>query len=260
MVLRFFMFAVAFLLSCTEFERGNPYDAKGKGIKKEVSWEQDPEVEEVKFKFTDPRDKKNYDAVEFRITRDGNSKSGIARIDSNITWMAQNLNWDAPGSVCYDNDETKCAIYGRLYDFETAKTACPSGWRLPIDGEEKLVTYEVVVCNERNDCNKATEDILSGNIYEVLGYERCYKTEERYTGSGQTYVWCVGRWIGLGGIGYSNDNFSDIDNVGYWWTSKDGKAGNAYYIYGHINGNEYGELEKSLTDKNNFLSVRCVRD
>jgi hypothetical protein len=31
------------------------------------------------------------------------------------TWMAENLNCDVAGSVCYDRDPANCAKYGRLY-------------------------------------------------------------------------------------------------------------------------------------------------
>ncbi len=49
------------------------------------------------------------------------------------TWMAENLNYD-PGSgnsVCYDNKPANCVTYGRLYDWSTARSVCPSGWHLP---------------------------------------------------------------------------------------------------------------------------------
>ena len=46
-------------------------------------------------------------------------------------WMAENLNYNADGSECYDSDEANCNEYGRLYDWETAQTVCPSGWYLP---------------------------------------------------------------------------------------------------------------------------------
>ena len=47
------------------------------------------------------------------------------------TWMAENLNYEAEGSLCYENKPANCAKYGRLYNWETAKKACPKGWHLP---------------------------------------------------------------------------------------------------------------------------------
>jgi len=46
-------------------------------------------------------------------------------------WMAENLNYKTGKSWCYENDDYNCNIYGRLYDWNTAAKACPSGWHLP---------------------------------------------------------------------------------------------------------------------------------
>ncbi|MBR2469344.1 MAG: hypothetical protein IKB43_04220 [Fibrobacter sp.] len=46
-------------------------------------------------------------------------------------WMAENLNYRTQDSYCYQDDETNCSKYGRLYTWNAAKMACPSGWHLP---------------------------------------------------------------------------------------------------------------------------------
>jgi uncharacterized protein (TIGR02145 family) len=50
-------------------------------------------------------------------------------------WMKKNLNVERADSWCYDNDASNCAKYGRLYTWEAAMTACPSGWHLPSSAE-----------------------------------------------------------------------------------------------------------------------------
>jgi len=51
----------------------------------------------------------------------------------NQCWLAENLNYETGNSWCYHNDPSNCDTYGRLYDWETALTVCPSGWKLPSD-------------------------------------------------------------------------------------------------------------------------------
>ena len=47
------------------------------------------------------------------------------------TWMAENLNYDTTGAVCFENSLDSCEKYGRLYSATLAQTICPEGWRLP---------------------------------------------------------------------------------------------------------------------------------
>jgi PKD repeat protein len=65
--------------------------------------------------FTDPRDGQTYQTVEI----------------GSQTWMAENLNYETSNSWTYNNDPGYGNIYGRLYNWEAALSACPSGWHLP---------------------------------------------------------------------------------------------------------------------------------
>jgi uncharacterized protein (TIGR02145 family) len=58
-------------------------------------------------------------------------------------WMAENLNYEPPtGSACYAHQADHCRLFGRLYDFTTAQTVCPSGWHLPTVTEwQTLASY-----------------------------------------------------------------------------------------------------------------------
>lgn len=59
------------------------------------------------------------------------------------TWMAQNLNYMTENSFCIDNDPVNCSIYGRLYIWDAAMVACPSGWHLPDTTEWKTLLNAV---------------------------------------------------------------------------------------------------------------------
>jgi len=50
-------------------------------------------------------------------------------------WMATNIKVNTPDSYIYDNNTSNANTYGRLYTWEAAKTACPSGWRLPTESD-----------------------------------------------------------------------------------------------------------------------------
>jgi uncharacterized protein (TIGR02145 family) len=57
-------------------------------------------------------------------------------------WMAENLNYNATSSKCYNNQDSYCNQYGRLYDWATATMACPIGWHLPSSTEwDMLIDY-----------------------------------------------------------------------------------------------------------------------
>ncbi len=76
--------------------------------------------------FTDTRDKTVYKTV---------------KMPDGKIWMAENLNINIGTSWCYGNKDYNCNKYGRLYNWVTAKTACPFGYRLPSNEEwAKLVS------------------------------------------------------------------------------------------------------------------------
>ena len=66
-------------------------------------------------------------------TRDNNAYQ-LIQIGSKL-WMAQDLNYAGATSECYNEQESNCATNGRLYTFNSAQKACPSGWRLPTRDE-----------------------------------------------------------------------------------------------------------------------------
>jgi uncharacterized protein (TIGR02145 family) len=66
--------------------------------------------------ITDARDGQTYQAIQI----------------GEAWWMAENLRYDAgPGSYCYEDNPSRCQIYGKLYEWDAAMKACPAGWHLP---------------------------------------------------------------------------------------------------------------------------------
>lgn len=67
--------------------------------------------------------------------RDGETY-GYVQI-GNLLWLTENLRYQATESECYEEEEANCEKYGRLYSFESSRTACPEGWHLPSPKEWK---------------------------------------------------------------------------------------------------------------------------
>jgi len=161
--------------------------------------------------FTDRRDGKKY-----RIVRIGN------RI-----WMAENLNFTMYDSWCYDNNASNCVKYGRLYTWNAAMRACPTGWRLPADADWRDLFNAV-----------------GGD--SIVGIKLKSKTEWNDSGSGTDDY---GFSALPGGAGDGND-FGQIGKHGNWWSNDAW-----YWAMGW-----YGDDVVKFNINNDIgFSVRCVQ-
>jgi uncharacterized protein (TIGR02145 family) len=173
----------------------------------------------------------------FTDSRNG-QKYRIVKIGSQ-TWMAENLNYNASGSKCYDNLESNCKKYGRLYDWNTAMKVCPSGWHLP---------------------NKAEWDVLSNFVggEKVAGKHLKAKNGWENNGNGQdTY----GLAALPGGIG--SNFFSGAGDYGKWWSSSESGRIDDIYISAYCKLIHYYYENASWSDENknySLLSVRCIQN
>ena len=177
----------------------------------------------TKNSFTDQRDGRVYESVEI----------------GNQIWMAENLNFEAKGSKCYENKPENCEKYGRLYNWTTAKNVCPSGWHLPSKNE-----YEVL------------DNAVGGK--EVAGKKLKAKSGwNNYKGKSGNGTNEFGFSALPGGYGFSDGSFFNVGNYGNWWSTSESSSYNAYSRYiGYIDDDAdwNGSLESNL------YSVRCLQD
>jgi len=163
-------------------------------------------------------------------------------------WMAENLNIGMGNSICYGNEEANCKKYGRLYDWETAKAACPSGWRLPSDNDwGRLMRY---VHSENN--NRTAGKYLKAKS----GWN---DKSEGGSGNGidkYDFAALPGGYRLSSGKGGSFDN---LGNYGIWWSSSIDNSteyNQAYYRF--IDYNQDGAF-RAQDETDALFSVRCVQ-
>jgi uncharacterized protein (TIGR02145 family) len=169
--------------------------------------------------FADPRDGKKY-----RIVKIGSQ-----------TWMAKNLNYNVGRSKCYDNEPANCEKYGRLYDWNTAKAACPKGWHLPSDEEWQTLT-----------------DLAGGD--EVAGKKLKARSGWYKNGNGTDIY---GFAALPGGFEYSDGIFIQVDGSGHWWSVTESDTS---YAYNRFISYSYERVVRDYNHDSFLFSVRCLRD
>jgi len=152
-------------------------------------------------------------------------------------WMTENLNYDAAGSVCYDNSDDNCDTYGRLYDLSAAQEACPRGFHLPGDAEwDTLVSY-AGGSQEAGQALKFTTGWDGKNGNDKYGFSAL---------SG-----------GYGYEGSDGDAFDYIGSRGYWWSATKSDTSGAWDR--HMDNHSW-TVYRNLHAGAFMLSVRCVGD
>jgi uncharacterized protein (TIGR02145 family) len=154
-------------------------------------------------------------------------------------WMAENLNYSTnSGSWCYENSTSNCAIYGRLYDWNTAKIACPSGWHLPGDQEWTILTETL-----------GGTDVAGGKMKEAGTTHWESPNKGANNSSGFTAL--------PGGYRYTNGGFYYLGSYGYFWSSTEYNGSNAWYRNLGSNGASVG---RDGTGETYGFSLRCLKD
>jgi uncharacterized protein (TIGR02145 family) len=156
-------------------------------------------------------------------------------------WMAENLNYDIRGYTWwwYDNDPVNGELYGRLYDWQAAKAACPvlgDNWELPTD-----------------------EDWI--NLANIYGGYYEYEKEEEVGNATISYqaLWKDGSsgFSALpGGYRYVWGDFNDLGNYGgYWSDTEHGDGWVRAYSFTRVSE----RLGRDIIPKAVGFSCRCVR-
>jgi uncharacterized protein (TIGR02145 family) len=207
------------------------------------------EVLKMQGTFTDKRDGKIYKWV---------------RIGDQV-WMAENLNyelrWDDKGNDwCYDNDQSNCDTYGRLYDWDAVmqgenssnrnpsgvQGVCPDGWHVPSDKEwEELAKY---ISKDNDGYTKDDDD------WNHVGH--LLKSNQGWDEGGNGIDEYEFSAIPVGSRSKDGD-FGNIGNYGNWWSASEIHASSAWYRYLNFHTEDFF---RGYYNKDHGFSVRCLQD
>lgn len=161
------------------------------------------------------------------------------------TWMAENLNYEAEYSCCYDDVPSNCTQYGRLYSWDVAKEACPSGWHLPTQIEWNVLFENVGGVSVAGKMLKSLERWnLQFRNELILGYDA-------YGFS----AYPAGSWARI--FGSELWGFGDVGSMAYFWTASEISASKAQYV--SLSNTDHSAF---INEQNIYykMSVRCVMD
>lgn len=221
--------------------------------------------------MTDERDDRRYKTVQI----------------GSQTWMAENLNYKTKNSKCYGGSLKNCQKYGRLYNWNDAVNACPSGWHLPTKNEyekliefaggtqidkhtiEHLMTQEV---NKTDKISKTEKNLLLTflpllNLTDIIVWNHAGRMLTSRRG-----------WHKGGGIDkydfsalpagqMEDESYTDIGEVAYFWTRS---TYSFFWIQVPYMVSFWGEDDSmngidglalmTPYDESSFYSVRCVKN
>lgn len=152
-------------------------------------------------------------------------------------WTSHNLDVNTVPSYCYEDAESNCRRYGRLYTWESARRVCQSmgdGWRLPTDEEwRQMAKHYGGVSQDSDDKGKAAyKALLAGGS------------------SGFNAV--------LGGGRSDDGQYARLEAHGFYWTTSESDPANGWF-YNFGRGGQ--ALHRQIGgEKERAFSVRCVRE
>ncbi len=184
--------------------------------------------------FTDPRDGQTYKVVTI----------------GSQTWFAENLNYQTANSWWYDNNPANGDVYGRLYTWNAAMTACPAGWHLPSDDEWKTLEMYLGMSQSEADSSYRFRGTDEGNkMKSTSGWYENYGTNTN----------C---FSALPGGARRTDGVYILLGYGCWfWTSNDRWFPNGdHFGWDRSLYYEESRVSRATDSREAGLSVRCIKD
>ena len=193
----------------------------------------------------------------FKDERDGQTYR-MVKIGNQV-WMAENMNYETAGSYCYNDADSNCTKYGRLYTWAAAmdsagtwsangkgcgykktcsptypvRGVCPEGWHLPTQAEWKALFTAV-----------GDSSTVGKMLKSISGWNDSGNGTDSYAFSALP----AGYWDGY---------YTYEGSAAFFWSSTEYNGYYAYYMYLGYYFDHAGLDDHRKDDR---FSVRCVRD
>lgn len=203
------------------------------------------------FKLFGAKDYSFDDCVtEFTDERDGQKYKAVCIGKQN--WMAENLRYNAQGSVIYNNNNAFLPVYGRLYSWNTMMNGesgsssnpsgrrgiCPKGWHIPSKAEwEELLNFVGYDTGKLKDTTRwKTPNTEHTNQYGFTALPGGIQTPPPTSG------------------------FSWLSSAGFWWSTDVSTTQMETHriILNIVSEKNVGSLEDAPLQSK--ASCRCVKD
>ncbi len=181
-------------------------------------------------------------------------------------WTKQNMNIGAMISAtgdqsnnttlekyCYDDNTANCVTDGGLYQYREAvqyvevsgtKGICPTGWHIP--SHDEYTTLERAICT-------------SGSCATDFPYDN---TTEGWTGTNEGNKLKIGGGSGFeavfAGLHIAGGSFFNRNNAAYFRTSSPHSGPIDAWSRGIYSS--FTTIHRGVNDKNNAVSIRCIKD
>ena len=180
--------------------------------------------------FQDPRDGQDYNTVTI----------------GEQTWFAENLNYESENSWCFKDNASNCNVYGRIYKWQEALIACPTGWHLPHDEEWKIMEMYLGMSQSEADRINFRGTDEGKKLKSTSGWYQ--------NGNGTDAVGFNGL---AGGWSYPDGSAGGLTMYGIWWTAAEKNAEIAWVRSLQY---DYDKIDRGFWNKGCRYYVRCVRD
>lgn len=175
-------------------------------------------------------------------SRDGKVYKTVKFQNVGQTWMAENLNYKIDGSRCLLDKKANCKKYGRLYTWNAAMKACPTGWRVPGLRDWLGLFIGEAGWDGLNEGPKGEILEIGEKLKSKSGWQRNGTDDLKFS-------------VLPGGIALIKKNIF-LEGVGVLWSSEVNQDGMVWVYW----FNDRDDISTPVAGKDDFLSVRCVKD